>query len=170
MSVLGGHAHLLGDHIDTDRIIPGKYTKTLDTSALAEHLLEDYDPELSRRIRPGDVLVAGENFGCGSSREQAPLAIQAAGVSCVLARSFARIFFRNAINIGLTVVEVPGHAIAEGARVRVDLAAGEVIDESAGRSYRATRMPEVMTRILAAGGLVPFLREHGDYADRAGGA
>lgn len=159
-----GTAHVVGDDVDTDRIIPGKYTKTLDTSDLAAHLLEDYDPELRSRIAPGDVLVAGENFGCGSSREQAPVAIAAAGVSVVLARSFARIFFRNAINIGLPVVEVPDHQIAPGSRVRVDLFKGEVVDETAGRSYRATRMPPVMADILAAGGLVPYLKAGGDYS------
>lgn len=159
-----GTAHVVGDDVDTDRIIPGKYTKTLDTSDLAAHLLEDYDPELAKRIRPGDVLVAGENFGCGSSREQAPVAIAAAGVSVVLARSFARIFYRNAINIGLPAVEVPDHEIRPGARVRVDLIEGEVVDETAGRTYRATRMPPVMADILAAGGLVPYLKAGGDYS------
>ena len=161
-----GAAHVVGDNVDTDRIIPGKYTKTLDTSDLAAHLLEDYDPGLAQRIAPGDLLVAGENFGCGSSREQAPIAIAAAGVSVVLARSFARIFFRNAINSGLPVVEVPAHEIAAGARVRVDLFKGEVVDETAGRTYRATRMPPVMADILAAGGLVPYLKAGGDYSVR----
>ncbi|HEX7041224.1 MAG TPA: 3-isopropylmalate dehydratase [Trueperaceae bacterium] len=161
-----GAAHVVGDNVDTDRIIPGKYTKTLDTSDLAAHLLEDYDPELAKRVAPGDVLVAGENFGCGSSREQAPLAIAAAGIAVVLARSFARIFFRNAINIGLPVVEVPGHEIAPGSRVLVDLSKGEVVDETAGRTYRATRMPPVMADILAAGGLVPYLKAGGDYSVR----
>lgn len=162
-----GTAHLVGDNVDTDRIIPGKYTKTLDTSELASHLLEDYDPGLAQRVQPGDVLVAGENFGCGSSREQAPIAIAAAGISVVLARSFARIFFRNAINIGLPVVEVPGHEIAAGARVRVDLMKGEVVDETTGRTYRATRMPPVMTEILQAGGLVAYLKAGGDYTVRS---
>lgn len=165
MAAVSGKAHRLGDNIDTDRIIPGKYTKTLDAGDLAAHLLEDYDPELKERIQPGDVLVAGENFGCGSSREQAPIAIKTAGVSVVLARSFARIFFRNAINIGLAVAEVPDHEIPDGARVRVDLLEGTVVDEDAGRSYRATRMPAVMAEILEAGGLVPFLKEHGGYEE-----
>ncbi len=163
---LGGPVHVVGDDVDTDRIIPGKYTKTLDTADLAAHLLEDYDPELAGRVRPGDVLVAGENFGCGSSREQAPIAIAAAGISVVLARSFARIFFRNAINIGLPVLEVPGHEIAPGSLVRVDALRGEVIDQTSGRTYRATRMPPVMADILAAGGLVPYLKAGGDYTVR----
>src|SRR5690606_1444123 len=140
------------------------YTKTLNTSDLAVHLLEDYDPALAGRVQAGDVLVAGENFGCGSSREQAPLAIAAAGISVVLARSFARIFFRNAINIGLPVLEVPEHEIQPGARLRVEPLKGEVVDETTGRTYRATRMPPVMADILSAGGLVPYLKAGGDYS------
>ena len=163
-SLYRGRAHVIGDNIDTDRIIPGKYTKTLDTSQLALHLLEDYDPELVKRITPGDVLVAGENFGCGSSREQAPLAIAAAGISCVLARSFARIFFRNAINVGLPVIEVPDHVLADGSEVIVDVISGAVTEIASGTVYRATRMPAVMTQILAAGGLVPYLKAGGDYS------
>ena len=106
MIAFSGTAHVYGGNIDTDRIIPGKYTKTLDLTHLAEHVLEDVDPEFSQRVKPGDILVAGDNFGTGSSREQAPLAIMSAGVSVVVANYFARIFFRNAINIGLPVVEV----------------------------------------------------------------
>lgn len=168
LPVLTGRAHLLGDDVDTDRIIAGKYTKTLDTGSLAEHLLEDYDPGMASRIGPGDVLVAGENFGCGSSREQAPVAIKAAGVSCVLARSFARIFYRNAINIGLSVVEVPTHAVADGDTVRVDVNMGRVDNVTRGETYPATRMPPVMGEILAAGGLVPYLRAGGDYGVKDG--
>jgi len=156
-------AHLLGDDVDTDRIIAGKYTKTLDLSQLAEHLLEDYDPDLKERLAAGDVLVAGENFGCGSSREQAALAIKVAGVSHVLARSFARIFYRNAINIGLSVIEVPVHDIADGDEVSVDPTQGVVVNATTGARYRATRMPAVMAEILAAGGLVSYLRAGGDY-------
>ena len=154
-------AHVYGDDVDTDRIIPGKYTKTLDLSQLAAHVLEDLDPEFRARVRPGDVIVAGDNFGCGSSREQAPLAIQAAGVSAVVARSFARIFYRNAINVGLPILEVPDHAIEPGAGIRVDLAAGTVT--ASGETYTATPLPPVMLAILDAGGLVPYLREHGDF-------
>ena len=158
-------AHVYGDDVDTDRIIPGKYTKTLDLSQLAAHVLEDLDPGFRERVRPGDVIVAGDNFGCGSSREQAPLAIQAAGVSAVVARSFARIFYRNAINVGLPILEVPGHAIAPGARLAVDVAAGVVRDETAGASYHAAALPPIMLAILDAGGLVPYLREHGDFVE-----
>ena len=163
MSTITGTAHVFGDNVDTDRIIPGKYTKTLDLNDLAEHVLEDLDPEFRSRVRPGDVLVAGDNFGAGSSREQAPLALQAAGVAVVVATFFARIFYRNAINIGLPVVEIGKHEIQGGSDIEVDLSDGWVTDLTAGRRYRATQMPEVMVRILNAGGLVNFLREHGNY-------
>jgi 3-isopropylmalate/(R)-2-methylmalate dehydratase small subunit len=165
MSIFTGLAHVYGDNIDTDRIIPGKYTKTLDVSDLARHALEDLDPTFAARVQPGDVLVAGSNFGCGSSREQAPLALKAAGVSVVVARSFARIFYRNAINIGLPVVEAPEHAIETGQRVSVDLERGLVVNETTGQSFAATRLPDVMARILNEGGLVNYLKKHGDYRE-----
>lgn len=149
------------DNIDTDRIIPGKYTKTLDMSDLAAHVLEDLDPQFAKTVCPGAILVAGRNFGCGSSREQAPIALKAAGVSAVVARSFARIFFRNAINIGLLVVEAPGHVIQPGATVSIDLPSGVVF--SGGKTTPSTKMPEVMLSILEAGGLVNYLRQHGGY-------
>ena len=120
------NAFVYGDNIDTDRIIPGKYTKTLDMSQLAAHVLEDLDPDFRQRVQTGDVIVAGHNFGCGSSREQAPIALKAAGVSAVIAKSFARIFFRNAINIGLPLLEIGDHGIQQGAAVSVDLADGSV--------------------------------------------
>ena len=158
-----GTAHVYGDHIDTDRIIPGKYTKTLDLSHLADHVLEDLDPTFRERVQPGDILVAGKNFGCGSSREQAPLALKAAGVVAVVASSFARIFYRNAINIGLPAVEIGSHQIRSGHQVEVDLTAGVVRDRTTGKVYPATRMPPVMLAILQAGGLVSYLGRHGDY-------
>lgn len=163
MSTIVGLAHVYGDNIDTDRIIPGKYTKTLDLSHLAQHVLEDLDPDFRTRVRPGDILVAGDNFGAGSSREQAPLALKAAGVSAIVANYFARIFYRNAINIGLPVVEVVAHQIHSGNRLEVDLDGGAVIDQTAGQRYEATRMPEIMVKILDAGGLVNYLCQHGDY-------
>jgi 3-isopropylmalate/(R)-2-methylmalate dehydratase small subunit len=163
MTALIGKAHVYGDNVDTDRIIPGKYTKTLDMSDLAKHVLEDLDPEFSTRVRPGDILVAGDNFGAGSSREQAPVAIKAAGVSAVVANYFARIFYRNAINIGLPVLEVGAHKIQTGHEIEIDLDQGLVIDRNSQDTYQATQMPQVMVRILAAGGLVNFLREYGDY-------
>ena len=159
---LTGKSHVYNvDNIDTDRIIPGKYTKTLDTSDLASHVLEDLDPAFSKLVSVGDVLVAGGNFGCGSSREQAPIALKAAGVSAVVAKSFARIFFRNAINIGLLVVEAPNHEIQNGTQVTIDIENGIVTSD--GKEYRATKMPDVMMQILNAGGLVGFLAERGDY-------
>jgi 3-isopropylmalate dehydratase small subunit len=163
MSIYTGMAHVFGDNIDTDRIIPGKYTKTLNLDDLAGHVLEDLDPGFRSRVRPGDILVAGKNFGAGSSREQAPLALQAAGVAVVIANFFARIFYRNAINIGLPVVEIGPHDMQTGHEVEVNLNSGWVTDLTTGQRYRATQMPEVMVRILQAGGLVNYLREHRDY-------
>jgi 3-isopropylmalate/(R)-2-methylmalate dehydratase small subunit len=153
------------DSIDTDRIIPGKYTKTVDVRQLAGHVLEDLDPGFAQRVKPGDVLVVGENFGCGSSREQAPLAIKAAGVSAVVARSFARIFYRNAINIGLLVIEAPTHDIEPGHAIDVEAQSGVVRNLSTGATHQATRLPQIMIDILAAGGLVPYIRRHGDFAN-----
>lgn len=160
---LTGHAHAYGDNIDTDRIIPGKYTKTLDLQSLADHVLEDLDPDFRTRFRVGDVLVGGDNFGCGSSREQAPVALKVVGVSVVIARYFARIFFRNAINIGLPVLEIPDHDIQPGDVLTVDMARGEVLNQTQQKTYRATQMPDIMLAILAEGGLVPYLKKHGDY-------
>lgn len=158
-----GRAHLVGDNVDTNRIIPGKYTKTLDTSELASHLLEDYEPTLVSRLQTGDILAAGENFGCGSSREQAPIAIKAAGISCVVARSFARIFFRNAINVGLPVIEVPDLEVTPESLLHVDVREGKVRDLTTGQEFTGTRMPLVMSQILAAGGLQTYLKAGGDY-------
>ncbi len=160
---LVGKAHVYGDNIDTDRIIPGKYTKTLDLSQLAEHVLEDLDPDFRRVAKPGDFLVAGDNFGAGSSREQAPLALKSAGIAAVVANYFARIFFRNAINIGLPVLEVGSHDIQTGSKLELDLRRGRLMDHTAGRQYQAAAMPDVMMRILEQGGLVNHLREHGGY-------
>lgn len=154
-------AHVYGDNVDTDRIIAGKYTKTLDMSQLAAHVLEDLDPDFRSKMQAGDILVAGENFGSGSSREQAPLAIKAAGVSLVIARSFARIFFRNAINIGLPVLELAEHEIQNGDELEVDLLNGIV--RGSGKTYQAPKMPKVMLDIMAEGGLVNYLKKHGDF-------
>jgi len=156
-------AHVYGNNIDTDRIIPGKYTKTLDLSALASHVMEDLDPAFNQRFVKGDIIVAGENFGCGSSREQAPLALKAAGVSLVIARYFARIFFRNAINIGLPVLEIPDHAIQSGDEIQFDLATGIVINATRKEEYKANQLPPVMLAIMQEGGLVPYLKKHKDF-------
>ncbi|HEX2623149.1 MAG TPA: 3-isopropylmalate dehydratase small subunit [Phototrophicaceae bacterium] len=165
MAQYQGFAHVYGDNIDTDRIIPGKYTKTLDISELAKHALEDLDPQFVQRVKPGDILVAGDNFGSGSSREQAPIAIKAAGIAVVVARSFARIFYRNAINIGLPVVEIAAddHQTTSGDTVLVDLIAGQFINQSSGYNTNITRMPPALQAILDAGGLVNYLKQYGDY-------
>ena len=121
------------------------------------------DPEFRHKVKNGDILVAGKNFGCGSSREQAPIALKTSGVSIVIADYFARIFFRNAINIGLPLLEIPGHDIGPDSQLEVELSSGKVIDHSKGRSYQATALPQVMIDILNAGGLVNYLKENGSY-------
>ena len=157
-----------GDNIDTDRIIPGKYTKTLDMSTLAAHVLEDLDPTFKDSVRPGDVLTAGFNFGCGSSREQAPVALKMSGVSVVIARTFARIFFRNAINVGLPLLEIRDHHIEKGDELQIDLTTGQVINLTKDETYQAAVMPQVMIDILKEGGLVPYLKKNGNYQDSIG--
>lgn len=156
-------AHVYGDTIDTDRIIAGKYTKTIDLNELAAHVLEDLDPQFKNRCQPGDIIAAGEHFGCGSSREQAPLALKAAGVSAVIARSFARIFFRNAINVGLPVLEIPNHTIVQNDQLEVDLSQGIVKNLTQGVEYACSPLPAVMLAIVQSGGLVPFLRAGGSF-------
>lgn len=156
-------AFAYGDNIDTDRIIPGKYTKTLDQQSWAAHVLEDLDPSFRSQMKQGDVVVAGNNFGCGSSREQAPVALKLAGVSCIIARYFARIFYRNAINIGLPLLEIPDHDIQDGDTLDIDLRTGTVSNLTRHKQYSAKPMPEVMIRILQEGGLVPFLKKYGNY-------
>jgi len=155
--------YVYGDNIDTDRIIPGKYTKTLDLSTLADHVLEDLDPSFSKNVQDGDIIVAGENFGCGSSREQAPIAIKQSGVAVVIAEDFARIFFRNAINIGLPVLEIGKHNIKIGAEIKYDLKTGEVYDLSADKKYTAVKLPQIMIDILNEGGLVAYLKKNKTY-------
>lgn len=153
-----GRAWVLGDHVDTDVIIPARYLTTSDPAELARHVLEDLDPTLKERIRPGDILVAGVNFGCGSSREHAPIALKAAGIACVVARSFARIFYRNAVNVGLPVVQCrEALPIASEQVIVVDFEAGTVTDEATGRVWQAEPLPPVMREILEAGGLVPYV-------------
>jgi 3-isopropylmalate/(R)-2-methylmalate dehydratase small subunit len=162
-SLFRGRAHVYGDSVDTDRIIPGKYTKTLDLQSLASHVLEDLDPEFRDRMNKGDLVVGGSNFGCGSSREQAPLALKVAGVSAVVAQYFARIFFRNAINIGLPVLEAKDLVADTGDELEVDLKEGVVRNLSKGVSFIGTRMPAVMIDILNEGGLVNYLKKNGSY-------
>jgi len=162
-SRFSGNAHVYGDDIDTDRIIAGKYTKTLNLQDLADHVLEDLDVDFRSKLVKGDVLIAGTNFGCGSSREQAPLALKVAGVSAVVSTYFARIFFRNAINIGLPVLEVPDLEADSGDEVEIDLKAGVVKNLTKGTEYKASAMPQVMIDILDQGGLVAYLKKNGTY-------
>lgn len=158
--MLTGTVHKYGDHIDTDVIIPARYLSSFDDATLAAHCMEDIDPNFVKVVQPGDILVAGRNFGCGSSREHAPLAIKAAGVSCVIAENFARIFFRNAINIGLPVLECPAAAqeISAGDQVEVELSTGTIHDKTTGKTYQATPFPPFMQRLIDAGGLVAYTR------------
>lgn len=139
------------DHIDTDVIIPGKYLRTTDMKVFAEHAMEGIDPDFSKKVNPGDIIVAGENFGCGSSREQAPLALKYVGISCVVAKSFARIFFRNAINIGLPIIEADVRC-EQGDICTVDLEQGMV--QCNGKDYQGTKLPDFLQEILSDGGLV----------------
>ncbi len=158
-----GKVFKYGNDVNTDGIIPGKYTKTLDLAQLAAHVMEDLDPTFRDRVAPGDFVVAGGNFGCGSSREQAPVALKAAGVSCVVAVSFARIFYRNAINVGLPLVECDTSGINDGDTLSFTLGSDELIDETTGRTIAVAPLPQVMVDILRADGLAPFIREHGGY-------
>ncbi len=148
--------YLFGDNIDTDVIIPARYLDTTDGPTLAAHCMEHVDPTFADTVEPGDIIVAGFNFGCGSSREHAPLAIKAAGVACVVARSFARIFYRNAINIGLPILECP-EAVGgtrAGDELRVDLSAGSVENLTTGQTFTAQPLPPFVQEIVAAGGLL----------------
>jgi 3-isopropylmalate/(R)-2-methylmalate dehydratase small subunit len=158
-----GKAHVFGDDINTDLIIAGKYTKTLDLEELAAHVMEDLDPEFSKKVSKGDILVAGANFGCGSSREQAPLALKAAGISAVISRYFARIFFRNAINIGLPVLEVAEAEISQGDELSIDLKEGRLLNRTQNAEYRIQKLNDIMIDILAAGGLVNYLKRNRTY-------
>ncbi len=145
-----------GDNVDTDVIIPARYLNTSDPKELASHCMEDIDRDFSSKISDGDIMVGGENFGCGSSREHAPIAIKSSGISLVIAKSFARIFYRNAINIGLAIVECPEAAeeIREGDTVESDLDSGVITDVTTGRSFKAEPFPEFIQNIISAGGLV----------------
>jgi len=159
--VLNGRALVMGDDINTDLIIAGKYCKSAEIRELARHVFESMGPNRSQKLRKGDILVAGRNFGCGSSREQAPLAIKAAGLKAVVASSFARIFFRNAINIGLPVMALPGprKRIIAGERITVDLGKGELAVARTNEVVKGRPMPPFLLDILSDGGLVAHLRK-----------
>jgi len=155
-----GQAWKFGNNIDTDLIIPARYLNTSDPEELAKYAMQDADPEWVDKMNKGDFIVAGDNFGCGSSREHAPIALKAAGVSAVIAKSFARIFYRNAINIGLPILESPEAAenINEGDEVEVDLAVGAIKDITTGKTYKAQPFPGFMQKIIEAGGLINYLK------------
>ncbi len=158
-----GKAIVYGNNIDTDRIIAGKYTKTLNLQHLADHVFEDLDPDFLTKLKDRNIVVAGSNFGCGSSREQAPLALKKAGVSVVIARSFARIFYRNAINIGLPIIEIPDHTISDFDELVIYLGKGIVKNVNTNCSYKGSKMPQVMMDIINDGGLVSYLKKRGTY-------
>ncbi len=148
-----------GDNVDTDVIIPARYLNSSDPAELAKHCMEDIDKEFIHRVKPGDIIVANKNFGCGSSREHAPIAIKAAGVSCVIAETFARIFYRNAINIGLPIIECPEASkdIEDGDQVEICFDTGMIYNRTKGISYQGQAFPEFMQKLIAAGGLVNYI-------------
>ena len=154
-----GFVHKYGDHVDTDVIIPARYLATQDPKELAAHCMEDIDPAFAGKVHEGDILVAGANFGCGSSREHAPIAIKASGGSCVIAATFARIFYRNAINIGLAILECPdaAAAIQAGDEVSVDFDTGVITDVTRGETYQAQPFPPFIKDMIAKGGLMASL-------------
>ena len=158
-----GKAFKYGDNVDTDVIIPARYLNSTSEAELASHCMEDIDPDFVKTMKPGDIMVGGANFGCGSSREHAPMAIRGSGVRCVIAESFARIFYRNAINIGFPILECPeaAKAIRGGDTVSVDFASGLIRDETTGESFQATAFPPFIEKIIASGGLLPYLKQRG---------
>ena len=162
--MLKGRVFKFGDSISTDHITPGRLAHLRsDLPELAKHVLEDADPTFASRVKAGDFIVAGSNFGLGSSREHAPLVIKMAGVSAILAKSVARIFFRNAINLGLPVLICNTDKIDDGDKLEVDLAAGTVSDITNGNQLTFTKIPEVMLHILDEGGLIPYIKKYGDF-------
>ncbi len=158
---LKGKIWKFGDNVDTDAIIPARYLNTSDPAELARHCMEDADPAFPGTVKKGDIIVAGANFGCGSSREHAPIAIKAAGVACVIAKSFARIFYRNAFNMGLPILECPEafDSVAEGDEVSVSLASGEISVPAKGVKLKARPVPEFMQSLLNAGGLMSYVKK-----------
>ncbi len=152
-----------GDNVDTDVIIPARYLNAPDEKSLASHCMEDIDPDFAGAVQPGDIVVGGYNFGCGSSREHAPLSIKSCGVKCVIAKSFARIFYRNAINIGFPIMECPEavDGISAGDTVTVDFASGVICNETTGKTFQAAPFPEFVNGIIESGGLLKSLKARG---------
>ncbi len=159
-----GRVFKFGDNVDTDVIIPARYLNSSDPAELAQHCMEDIDAEFVKKVKKGDIIVADKNFGCGSSREHAPIAIKAAGVSCVIADTFARIFYRNAINIGLPILECPAAATAikDGDEVEVNFDDGVITDKTTGETFKGQAFPEFMQKIIKAEGLVNYLNSNAD--------
>lgn len=151
-----GKVHKYGDNVDTDVIIPARHLNTSDHKELASHCMEDIDTEFVKKVKRGDIMVGGENFGCGSSREHAPIAIKASGIDCVIAKTFARIFYRNAINIGLPILECPeaSEKIQNGDEVSIDFDSGVITNETKGETYQALPFPDFIKDIMAKGGLI----------------
>ena len=161
--LLKGKAHKFGDSISTDHIIPGRYAHLRSNlPELAKHALEDADVNFVKKVKPGDFVVGGNNFGLGSSREHAPLVLKMAGVSAILAKSAARIFFRNAINLGLPVLICDTDKIKDGDELEIDLSAGTIKDKTNGELLTFGKIPDVMLKILDEGGLIPYIKKHGD--------
>lgn len=156
-----GHVFKYPDNVDTDVIIPARYLNTTDAQELAKHCMEDIDVSFVSRVQPGDIMVAGWNFGCGSSREHAPLVIKTCGTGCVIAKSFARIFYRNAINIGMPILECEAAAeeIQAGDEVSIDFDTGVISDLTTGKTYQAEPFPEFIQNIIKSGGLLASLKE-----------
>lgn len=156
-----GKAIKYGDNVDTDVIIPARYLNTSDPAELASHCMEDLDSNFLKKVNTGDMLVAGKNFGCGSSREHAPVAIKASGISCIIAETFARIFYRNAINIGLPIIECPEASfdILEGDIVNVDFDSGTITNETRNKTYKGVQFPEFMQKLIASDGLMEYIRK-----------
>ena len=162
-----GKVYKYGDNVDTDVIIPARYLNAPSPEELAKHCMEDIDPAFTAKVQPGDIIVGGANFGCGSSREHAPIAIRACGVSCVIAASFARIFYRNSINIGFPILECPeaAQAIQNGDAVSVDFATGVIRDDTTGETFQAAAFPPFIQRIIEHNGLLPYLKARMDAGE-----
>ena len=156
-----GRVFKYGDNVDTDVIIPARYLNSSDPKELAQHCMEDIDKDFVNKVQQGDIIVADKNFGCGSSREHAPIAIKAAGVSCVIAETFARIFYRNSINIGLPILECPAAAAAikDGDEVEVDFDSGVITDKTTGENFKGQEFPPFMQEIIKAGGLINSINQ-----------
>lgn len=157
-----GKAWKFSENVNTDEIIPGRFNITIDPGALAKNVFCEVRPDYAENVQPGDIIIGGQNFGCGSSREHAPIAIKGSQALCVIAASYARIFFRNAVNIGLPIVECPEAAekITDGDQIEVNIATGEIVNVTKNESYHANPLPNFLLKIVDAGGIVNFLKEH----------